>query len=151
MTIHIEKIVKRLPAFSWLGAAKIAAYIGGAILAYFLITSAVGGIRNAIFGNPEVKREHANTIVAKEQAKAEVATATQTLEKVHERDVYREHVTNVVHDAQENIDAADHGQQMDPEIDAATAAGLCRVHHSLCRPGTTEDVQPVRQPVPAED
>lgn len=99
--------------------------------------------------NRRVGAEKGNRVVAQEQVKAETNIAAKTIENVHERDVYREIVTKTVHEAQENVNAADTGQQMDPAIDAAVAAGLCRVHDSLCRRDpAAEEVQPVRQPVP---
>lgn len=104
-----------------------------------------GAVKYLIFGDTEAKREHANTVVAQEQTKAEANVADKTIATVHERDVYREHITNVVHDSQGKIHAVDQGQPMDPAIDAAVAAGLCSVHDSLCRrlPGPAP-VQPVR-------
>lgn len=129
--------------------------VGGVVLvalAYFLITSGMRGIRDAVFGNPEVARERGNTVVATEQGKAEASIADKTIETVRERDVYRERITNVVREGQEAINAADKGQKMDPEIDAAVAAGLCRVHDSLCRKSSAgPQVQPVREPVPGEN
>jgi hypothetical protein len=121
------------------------------VLGYVLITSAFSGIKHAIFGNPEVKREQGRTIVAREDTKAEANIADGTIERVRERDVYREHVREIVREGQEKVNAADRGQQMDPEIDAAVAAGLCGVHDSLCRRPPTAPVQPVRQPVPGEN
>lgn len=106
---------------------------------------AQGAIKYMIFGDTEAKRERGNTEVAKEQTHAEANIADKAIQTVHERDVYREHVTQVVHDNQEKVNAADHGQQMDPAIDAAVAAGLCSVHDSLCRqPPRPAALQPVR-------
>lgn len=123
---------------------KVGAAVLVALLVYFLITSAFDGIKHAIFGNPEVKRAQAETIVAEEQIEAEAEIADSTLETVRERDVYREHFRTIVRDSQERINVADQGQQMDPEIDAAVAAGLCRVHDDLCRGAGAAPVQPVR-------
>jgi hypothetical protein len=127
---------------------RVVLYAVGGIVAYFFVTSAVHGVKTAIFGDPEVKRAQAGTVVAKEQTKAEANIADNVIQTVHERDVYREHVREVVHDGQGKVNAVDHGQQMDPAIDAAVAAGLCSVHDSLCRGTGAAPVQPVRQPVP---
>lgn len=131
--------------------ARIVFGVSLAVIGYFLISSAFSGIKHAIFGNPEVKRERGNTVVAQEQTKAEATVADETINTVRERDVYREHVREIVREGQEKVNAVDHGQQMDPAIDAAVAAGLCGVHDSLCRSSGAAPVQPVREPVPGAD
>jgi hypothetical protein len=131
--------------------ARIVVIICVAILGYVLVTSAVGGIKSMLFGNPEVKRERANTVVAQEQGQAEADIADGTIGAVQEREVYREHVREIVRESQERVNAADRGQQMDPEIDAAVATGLCGVHDSLCRRAGAAPVQPLRGPVPGAD
>ena len=99
-----------------------------------------------------VAGEKGGRVVAEHQVEAEANIADRTIENVHTREVYREHVTNIVTKAQEEINRADEGQQMDPAIDAAAAAGLCRLRDSLCRrPAAPEEVQPVREPVPGAD
>ena len=99
-----------------------------------------------------VAAEKGGRVVAEHQVEAEANIADKTIENVHTREVYREHVTNIVREAQEGVNDVDQGQQMDPAIDAAVAAGLCRVHDSLCRrPPAGEEVQPVREPVPGAD
>jgi hypothetical protein len=130
---------------------RVVIYAAAGLLVVGLLVNGVSSLRNAIFGNPEVKREQGRTVVAQEQGKAEATIADKTVEKVRERDVYREHIREVVRQGQEKVNAADKGQQMDPEIDAAVAAGLCGVHDSLCRRPRATPVQPVRQPVPGAD
>lgn len=142
-------MVNRYMGFSMWARIVIAGCI--IFLGWFLISNAFSGIKHAIFGNPEVKRERAAATVARENTKAEAAIADNTIEQVHERDVYREHVREIVRVNQERVNAADTGQRMDPAIDAAVAAGLCGVHDSLCRSGARPAVQPVREPVPGED
>jgi hypothetical protein len=148
--MKLTDVVTRFNGFSlW---PKVVIGIAAALLATGLAVRAGGALKYMIFGNTEVKRERANTEVAKEQTKAEANIADKTIESVHERDVYREHVTDIVHDGQERVNAADHGQQMDPAIDAAVADGLCSVHDGLCRrPPGAAPLQPVREPVPGED
>jgi hypothetical protein len=114
-------------------AVRIVVGLLVAALILFAVMRLPAVLHALIFGDPQSKIEHANAVVAREQTKAEANIATQTIEKVHEQDVYREHVTNVVHEAQEKVNEADHGQQMDPEIDAAVAAGLCKLNQQLCR------------------
>lgn len=80
-----------------------------------------------------VTQEKGGRVVAEEQVGAEANIADGTITAVRERDVYRERITTVVREAQERVNAADKGQQMDPAIDAAVADGLCGVHISLCR------------------
>jgi hypothetical protein len=94
-----------------------------------------------------VNQERGGRVVAEEQVEAEGKIADQTIEKVRERDVYREHITKVVREGQESVNAVNKGQQLDPTIDAAVAGGLCGVHDSLCRRSGAAPVQPIRQPV----
>lgn len=139
-------LVTRFNGFSlW---ARVVMAVAALLLVVGVSIRAGEAFKVLLFGNTEAKREHGNTLVAQEQTKAEASIADKTIQTVHERDVYREHITSVVHDGQERIHVADHGQQMDPAIDAAVADGLCRVHDSLCRPGSAAAVQPVRRPVP---
>lgn len=98
-----------------------------------------------------VTTERGGKMVAREQVTAEASIADNVIRTVHERDVYREHVTNIVREGQEGVNAADQGQSMDQDIDAAAAAGLCRLHDSLCRRSGPETVQPIRQSVPRAD
>lgn len=140
---------KRFKSFSLL--ARVIISIVAVFLAYFLIASAYAGIKHAIFGNPEVKRERGNTVVAREQGKAEANIADQTISTVRERDVYREHVREIVRDGQGRVNNAWKGETVGRDVDAAGAATLCSVHDSLCRPGASASVQPVREPVPRED
>lgn len=126
--------------------------LGGVLVfvtGFFLLTSALHGIKDALFGNPEVKREQGNTEIAKEQTKAESTIAGKTIENVHERDVYREHVTNIVHEAQGSVNNAWKGETVGKDVDAAGADALCRLSDSLCRGrDPAAQVQPVRGPVP---
>lgn len=141
--MKITDVVTRFNGFSiW---ARVIMGIAALLLVIGLSVRFAEGLKVMLFGNTEAKREHANVVVAQEQTKAESKIADATIQTVHERDVYREHVTQVVHDGQERVNAADHGQQMDPAIDAAVAAGLCSLHDSLCRRAQrSEAVQPVR-------
>lgn len=120
-------------------------------LVYFLIASAYAGIKHAIFGNPEVERAQGNTIIAREDGKAEATIADNTIQRVREREVYREHVREIVRDGQGRVNNAWKGETVGRDVDAAGAATLCRVHDSLCRPGAAAPVQPVREPVPGAD
>lgn len=91
------------------------------------------GLKVMIFGNTEAKKEHANTIVAQQQGQAakEIGQVAQNqIVKTYEHDV---EIDRTVKEGQDAVTRADRGQQMDPEIDNAVAAGLCRVHDSLCR------------------
>lgn len=115
-----------------------------AVLVYFLVSSAIGGIKHAIFGNPELRRERGNTIVAQEQGRAEANIADGTINTVRERDVYREHVREIVREGTQEVNNAWNGETVGADVDAAGAATLCRVHHSLCRPSGPEAVQPLR-------
>lgn len=127
--------------------ARALAGIAALALVALLLSSMVTGLRDRIFGNPEVAREKGNGAVAREETRAAEQTTDQTIDAVRERDVYRETVREVVRQGQERINAADHGQQMDPAIDAATADSLCRLHDSLCRRPAGAAVQPLREPV----
>jgi hypothetical protein len=142
MKIGPGALLARFNTFSIGARIVIALAIG--LLAIGLLIRLSGAAHELIFGNTEAKREHGNVVVAQEQTKAEGKIADATIQTVHERDVYREHITQVVHDGQERIHAVDKGQQMDPAIDAAGAAALCSVHDSLCRRPGAEAVQPVR-------
>jgi hypothetical protein len=80
-----------------------------------------------------VATERAGKVVAQQQTRAAKETgidATNTVVRTYEHHVEIDHV---VKGGQDAVSKADHGQQMDPSIDAATAAGLCRLHDSLCR------------------
>lgn len=113
--------------------AKLIAYAVAAIIAFFLIARVIGGLRIALFGDPRVAQEHGNTVVAEEQGQAAKdigLEATNTVTRTYE---YHTTVDRVVKEGQNEINKADHGQQMDPAIDAATANALCSVHDSLCR------------------
>lgn len=132
--------------------ARIVIALALGLLVVGLALRASEALHVLIFGDTEARRERGNAVVAREQTRAESNIADQAIATVHERDVYREHVREVVRDSQERVNGADHGQQMDPAIDAAVADGLCRVHDSLCRrsPGAAP-LQPLRRPVPRAD
>lgn len=113
--------------------AKLIAYVVAALLAIFVVARLIGALQIALFGDPRVKQEHGNAVVAQEQTQAAKDTgleATNTVVRTYERTVQVDHV---VREGQNAIQRADKGQQMDPAIDAATADALCRVHDSLCR------------------
>ena len=113
--------------------AKLIAYVVAAMLATFVVARLIGALQIAFFGDPRLKQEHGNTVVAQEQTQAAKDTgleATNTVVRTYERTVQVDHV---VREGQNAIQRADKGQQMDPAIDAATADALCRVHNSLCR------------------
>jgi hypothetical protein len=131
--MKIGNLVTRFNGFSI--GARIVIGIAALLLVIGIGYRMSGALKYIIFGNTEAKRERGNTVVAQQQTKAEANIADNTIQTVHERDVYREHVREVVHDGQEKVNAADHGQQMDPQLDDAIAAGLCGVHPSLCRSG----------------
>jgi Sec-independent protein translocase protein TatA len=108
----------------------------GVVAAALIIFAAMrlpGAIKYMIFGDTGAKREHANTVVAQQQGEAtkEIGAAAQNeVVRTYEHDVQIDHI---VREGQDAVAKADHGQQMDPDIDNAVAAGLCRVHDSLCR------------------
>ena len=108
----------------------------------FAVTRFSGAVHYLIFGNTEAKREHANVVVAKEQIQAEEKIADTAVERVHERDVYREHVTTVVHDSEGKVNGVWHGETVGPDVDAAGADALCRLHADLCRSGLTNESRP---------
>lgn len=113
--------------------AKLITYVVAALLAIFMVARLIGALQIALFGDPRVKQEHGNAVVAQEQTQAAKDTgleATNTVVRTYERTVQVDHV---VREGQNAIQRADKGQQMDPAIDAATADALCRVHDSLCR------------------
>ena len=123
---------------------RIIATIVVIALGYFLITSGFNGIKQAIFGNPEVARQKANVSIAKEQTKAEGNIADGTIAAVREHDIYREHVTNIVHDSEGRVNNAWHGETIGTDVDAAGADALCQLHDSLCRGPRPAPVQPLR-------
>lgn len=121
------------------------------VIALALLLLIVGiGIRASdalhvlIFGNTEAQRQHGNAVVAREQTKAEGKIADKAIQSVQERDVYREHVTEIVHDSQGKVNNAWKGESVGKDVDAAGAAALCRLHDSLCRQPPAKAVQPLR-------
>jgi hypothetical protein len=89
--MKISGLVTRFNGFSlW---PKIIIGIAAALLVTGLAVRASGALHYIIFGNTEAKRERGNTVVAQEQTKAEANIADGTIQTVHERDVYREHIT----------------------------------------------------------
>jgi hypothetical protein len=113
--------------------AKLIAYAIAAALAIFVAARLIGALQIAFFGDPRVKQEHGNAVVAQEQtqaAKDTGAEATNTVVRTYDRTIQIDHW---VKEGQNAIARADRGQQMDPAIDAATANALCGVHDSLCR------------------
>lgn len=113
--------------------AKLISYVVAAMLATFVVARLIGALQIAFFGDPRLKQEHGNAVVAQEQTQAAKDTgleATNTVVRTYERTVQVDHV---VREGQNAIQRADKGQQMDPAIDTATADALCRVHDSLCR------------------
>lgn len=124
--------------------ARIVLYVIAVALLYFVITSAWGGIKDRIFGNPEVTRQKAAVSVATQQGKAEANIADGTVGAVREQDIYREHVTNVVHDSEGRINNAWHNETVGTSVDAAGADALCQLHDSLCRGPRAAPVQPLR-------
>lgn len=139
-------MIKRFTSFAPWARIVIAGCL--AVLAYFLVSSAIGGIKHAIFGNPEVQRQRGGRLVAEEQAQAEANIADRTIEHVREREIYREHVTELVREGQGRVNDAWNGETVGEDVDAAGAATLCRLHDSLCRGTGSTPVQPVREPVP---
>lgn len=131
--------------------ARIAGTLALVGLGYFLLSNGLSGVRDAIFGNPEVRRERGNTVVSQEVGKAEANIADKSIERVRERDVYREHVRNVVIEGQKGVRDGWKGESVGTEVDAAGRAALCRLHDSFCGPGAAKEVQPVRGPVPGAD
>ncbi len=103
---------------------------------YLLIAIGVGLIIWKLFFadiQRRVTEEHAKGVIATEQVQGAKETgieAANTTVRTYEH--YTE-IDRTVKEAQDGVNKADKGQQMDPVIDSAGAAGLCRVHHSLCR------------------
>lgn len=95
-----------------------------------------------------VATERGGRIVAEEQVEAEANVADKAIERVHERDVYRERVKEIVTTSQEEVNHAWHGETVGADVDAAGAAALCRLRVDLCRGSGAAQVQPVREPVP---
>lgn len=112
---------------------KLIAYGVVLALAIFVAARLIGALQIAFFGDPRVKQEHGNAVVAQEQTRAAKDTgaeATNTIVRTYEHTVQIDHV---VKEGQASIARADRGQQMDPDIDAATANALCGVNQELCR------------------
>ena len=103
------------------------------------------------FQGQDLARERGNRIVAEEQQRAEGRIVDGTMGAVKEREVYREHVTTVVREADEEIDHAWQGESVGIDVDRAGAAALCGLHDGLCRPAAAEAVQPLRETVPGGD
>lgn len=99
-----------------------------------------------------VAAEKGGRIVAEEQVKAEANIADKTIERVHERDVYREVIARTVQEGQEKVDAVWEGESVGKAADAAGADALCKLHDDLCRRAPAgAEVQPVRGPVSGAD
>jgi hypothetical protein len=80
-----------------------------------------------------VATEHAGKVVAEEQgvgAKETGIEATNTVVHTYEHHVEVDHI---VKDGQDAVTRADHGEQMAPDLDAAGATALCKLHADLCR------------------
>lgn len=123
----------------------IARYSGFGMIPKIVIATAAGllmlgiGIRGVqafkvfLFGNTEAKEARANTVIAEEEGIAARETgieAANTVTRTFERHTEVERIVRETNDA---IARADRGQPMDPELDAAGADGLCRMHDDLCR------------------
>lgn len=50
--------------------AKLIAYVVAALLAIFVVARLIGAMQIALFGDPRVKQEHCNAVVAQEQTQA---------------------------------------------------------------------------------
>jgi Sec-independent protein translocase protein TatA len=112
---------------------KILLFVIVAVLMVFAAYRLTGAVKYLIFGDVEAKREHGNTVVAQQQGQAtkEIGAAAQNeVVKTYEHDV---EIDRTVREGQDAVAHADHGQQMDPEIDNAVATSLCRVSVDLCR------------------
>jgi hypothetical protein len=132
------------PWMPWLklaGIVIVAALIGWAVWKLFFADS-----------QRRVAAEKGGRIVAEEQVTAEANIADKTIERVREREVFREHVTNIVHEGQGKVNDAWKDESVGKDVDAAGADTLCRLHDSLCRSTPTgAPVQPVREPVSGAD
>lgn len=113
--------------------AKLIAYVVAALLAIFVVMRLVGALQIAFFGDPRVKQEHGNAVVAQEQTQAAKDTSAEVTNTVTRTYEHYTTIDRAVGRGQNAIAQADKGQQMDPAIDAATANALCGVHDSLCR------------------
>lgn len=113
--------------------ARLIIGIVALLLVVGLLTRFSGAMHYLIFGDTAAKKAQAGTVVAESQGQAAKETgieASNTVVRTYERHV---EVDRIVKEGQSNVSKADRGQQMDPGIDAATAAGLCSVHDDLCR------------------
>jgi hypothetical protein len=81
----------------------------------------------------ELAKEKGGRVVAEEQVKAGENIAAGTIEKIRERDVYREHTREIVERRTKEVDNAWKGETVGNEVDAAGAAALCELHVDLCR------------------
>lgn len=124
--------------------ARVVITLALLLLVAGLATRLSGTLHYLIFGNTEASAARGETVVAKEQTKAEANIADQAVGQVHERDVYREHVTQVVHDSEGKVNGSWKGERVGKDVDAAGADALCRLHDSLCRGPRPAPVQPVR-------
>lgn len=113
--------------------AKLIAYVVVALLAIFIVMRLVGALQIAFFGDPRVKQEQGNTVVAQEKTQAAKDTGAEVTNTVTRTYEHYTTIDRTVREGQDAIARADKGQQMDPAIDAATANALCGVHDSLCR------------------
>lgn len=86
-----------------------------------------------IFGGRAATKAEANNKVEQAHSNAIESVGSNVANKIVERDVYRTEVDRTVREGQDAVAKADHGQQMDPAIDAAVADSLCKLHDSLCR------------------
>ena len=110
----------------------------------FAVHRLSGALHYLVFGDTEAKRERGNVVIAKAQTAAEGQIAGKAIDQVHERDVYREHVTEVVRQSKDRINGSWHGETVGPDVDAAGADALCRLHDSFCRQPRPATMQPLR-------
>lgn len=102
------------------------------------------GVYRLFFQGEDLAREKGNRIVAEEQVQAEGQIVDNAMSAVKEREVFREHVTTIVRESNQEVNDAWTGEQVGEDVDAAGAAALCSLHDSLCRPAPSPAVQPIR-------
>ena len=140
--MDLVKIWGRYTGLSMVARVIVAVVL--VVVAVFVVMRFSGAMHRLIFGDTEAKRQHANAVIAKEQTKAEAKIADTTVQTVHERDVYHERVTNIVHESEGKVSHAWKGETVGQDVDAAGADALCRLHDSLCRSSGPAEVLPVR-------
>lgn len=113
----------------------------GLVVAGLLVWGGYTVIYRLFLQPADLAREKGNRVVAEEQLNAEGKIADTTMNTIKERDVYREHVREIVTESRSEVDAAWTGETVGQDVDRIGAAALCQLHDSLCRAAPAEEVQ----------